>query len=63
MASAGFTSEGEKGVGLCSGLQEFSCSTFRPWNGLLSPIPYVRYSNKFYMRRSLIVAIKDVFET
>lgn len=39
--TAGFTREGEKGVGLCSGQQEFPCSTFCQWNELLSPIPDV----------------------
>lgn len=67
MASEGqLVSQGKvrKGLGCAQGSRNFlAVHSFHQWNGSLSPIPDVGDSNKFYTRRSLIVAIKDVFET
>ena len=52
-----------KGQACVQSSKEFSCSAFHRWNGLVSLIRYVGCGNRFYMRKKLIVVVRDVFET
>lgn len=64
MASEGpMVSQGKVRKGGMLRQREFSCCVFHQWDGLLSLIHYVGYRNRFYRRYSLIVTIKDRFES